>query len=430
MKSLKAAIQKGKQRLKGKQQEKKPDPNAAGNGKAPAAAPAAAVPAAKTEDTNKMSASNADTIQVVLKNTKISSTLYAHITGTDSNGKLSIVSDDGKSLVHPTGPSSTLPTGIKVGGLGSSVTVTVPRISGGRIWFAKDKPLKFYINEGPALVEPSATNVSDDNYNVDWGFCEFTYNNSELYVNVSYVDFVSLPIALQLENESGNTRRVEGMPADGLAKVASGVEAQAKKDDKGWDKLVIHGGSDNHTLRVLSPNAAGVLFPGLLTDYFSGYVDTVWDKYRSEDLTVNTQYDWGDAVGRVGDDGKLTFNKDSSLSFSKPATADILSCSTGPFAGGEGVTDEKLNIGARIGAALNRSTLHLNSKQPEGESVDNYYKADVTNHFARVCHETTIESRGYAFPYDDVGPSEGSDQSGFLNDPNPKVLTIEVGGNS
>jgi hypothetical protein len=405
---MKRLIQKGRQALR-----------RLGSNEAPATKPESAALAA-------------DTISVVLKNTKASGKLFAHITGSDSNG-LFILSADGKTPYRPKSPSKELQplerdSAIVVGTPGQSRTVTVPRISGARIWFSRNAPLEFFLNPGPALVEPSAMNTKDANYKKDWGFCEFTYNQAELYVNVSYVDFVSLPIALQLENQSGNVRRVDGMPADGLQKVAAGLVAQGKKDGKGWEKLVIRGGDGGHVLRALSPNAAGVLFPELFKGYYQGHVDAVWDKYRGEDLTVNTQYDWGDVKGRVGGDGKLTFKGDANLGFAKPSAQDIFSCSTGPFAGGEGVSPERLNIGARLAAALNRSTLLANNRQPEGEKAETYYKEAVTNHYARVCHETTVKSRGYAFPYDDVGPSKGEDQSGFLNDPKPKVLTVEVGG--
>jgi len=378
----------------------------------------------------KTPASAMATVEIVLKNTKAEGTLFAHITGNDSDG-LFILSSDGQTPYHPSSPGGELQpleqnSAIEVGSPGSSRTVTVPRIFGARIWFSRNEALEFFLNPGPALVEPSATNVADANYTKDWGFCEFTYNEAEIYVNVSYVDFVSLPIALQLENQGGNTRRVEGLPADGLALVATGLEAQGQKDGQGWEKLVIRDG--NRIMRALSPNSAGVLFPELFQGYYDGHVNAVWDKYRNEDLTVNTQFSWGDVKGRVGNDGKLTFSNNSSLGFDKPSAKDVFSCSTGPFAGGPDVSDERLNIGARLAAALNRSTLLVNNVQPEGEQVSNYYKEDRTNHYSRVCHEVTVESRGYAFPYDDVSSSKGEDQSGFLNDPQPKVLTIEVGG--
>lgn len=116
----------------------------------------------------------------------------------------------------------------------------------------------------------------------------------------------------------------------------------------------------------------------------------------------------------------------------KPSTRDIVSCSSGPFAGGPDVTPAQLNVGARLAAALNRTTLSGNCRQPEGEKVCEYYckgKAEGrTNHYSRICHEVTHEGKGYAFPYDDVGASGGVDQSGFLNDGRPKLLTVHVGG--
>lgn len=369
----------------------------------------------------------ASTLNVVLRNDTGSAQLYAHITGQDDSG-IMILGSDGKTLYRPGNPSDTLqPLGadcaIPIGASGTARTVSIPRISGARIWFCKEKPLNFFINPGPALVEPSATNPADPNYDLDWGFCEFTWNQQELYANVSFVDFVSLPISLQLKTGDGSVKTVPGMPSGGLDRVCAGLEAQGKSDGKGWGKLVIRSPSGAN-LRALSPNSGGVLFNGLFDGYYQSYVDAVWNKYTSENLTVNTQFTWGDAVGRVTG-GTLTFDKVGS--FAKPSASDIFTCSTGPFAGGQGVSQEMLNIGARIAAAFNRSTLLLNAKQPEGEQVDTYYKDQVTNHYSRICHEVSIQSRGYAFPYDDVGPSSGADQSGFVNDPNPQELTVSVG---
>ncbi|KAM4061045.1 beta-1,3-glucanase domain-containing protein [Hirsutella rhossiliensis] len=165
-----------------------------------------------------------------------------------------------------------------------------------------------------------------------------------------------------------------------------------------------------------------MLHPGLFDGFYQPYVDAVWAKYSKEDLTVDTQSIWGQVKGRVEAGEKLTFG---AVSF---GTSDVFSCSTGPFVGGPGVTGEQLNIGARLAAALNRSTLLDNAQQPEGEKVKLYYGHAVTNHYARACHETSVGGRGYAFPYDDVGASRDQpDQSGFVNAPNPRELTIGVG---
>ncbi|CCF38670.1 glucanase B [Colletotrichum higginsianum] len=254
--------------------------------------------------------------------------------------------------------------------------VTIPQIAGGRIWFSRDGPLKFLLNPGPAVVEPSATNTTDPNYNLNWGFCEFTFNSFQVFVNIS---------------------------------------AHCAHPD----------GSAN--LRALSPNSGIVMQPGLFQGYYQPHVDAVWHKYRGADLTVNTQAEWGNVKGRVGSDNLLSFGDVGS--FAKPSARDIFSCSTGPFGGYPKNQAQMGAIGARIAAAFNRSTLLVNDQQPEGESVANYYYKDArTNHYSRICHEISPDGRGYAFPYDDVGPASGSDQSGSLFDSNPKVLTIGIGG--
>ncbi|KAG6033603.1 hypothetical protein E4U41_006865 [Claviceps citrina] len=376
-----------------------------------------------------MASPTKSTLNIVLRNETGAAQLYAHITGQDDGG-IVILRSDGTTPYRPSSPVETLqPLGadcaIAVGSSGASRTVSIPRIFGARIWFSRDRPLNFLVNPGPALVEPSATNPSDTNYDLDWGFCELTWNQQELYANVSYVDFVSLPISLQLKTGDGKLKTVPGMPADGLDRVSAGLLGQGRADGKGWDRLVIRS-SSGAIKRALSPIAGSVLFDGLFDGYYRSYVDLVWNKYTSEDLTINTQFKWGNAVGRVKDGGNLlTF--DGVGSFAKPSARDIFSCSSGPFAAGPGVSDQRLNIGARLAAALNRSTLHWNNKQPEEEKVDSYYKHEVTNHYARICHEVSVQSRGYAFPYDDVGPSSGGDQSGFVNDPNPQELTVSVG---
>ncbi|PTB61846.1 glycoside hydrolase family 64 protein [Trichoderma citrinoviride] len=375
-------------------------------------------------------------LSIVVKNNSNAAQLYAYVTGTADQGAF-FLSADGVTPYYPASPSATLqPLGkdcaVAVGGPGQSRTLTIPRLAGARVWFSLDAPLTFLLNpgpSGPAVVEPSATNPADKNYDVRWAFAELTLNEAELYVNVSYVDFFSVPVSLKLENGKGEVKSVEGMPAGALDDVCGQLAAQGAKDGKGWEKLVVKTADGKSNLRALSPNAGGVMFQGLFDGYYDGYVDAAWAKYKSEDLVVNMQFgDWGDAVGRVDSTGEKLVFSNGGGTFAKPSAADIFSCSSGPFAGGEGVSDKQLNVGARLAAALNRSTLLLAGPHPEGDAVSEYYQDPTTNHYARICHAVSIGGRGYAFPYDDVGATGGEDQSGFLNDGDPKVLTIGVGG--
>jgi len=163
----------------------------------------------------------------------------------------------------------------------------------------------------------------------------------------------------------------------------------------------------------------------LFADYYTSYVDSVWAQYATSSLTVDTQASWGAAEGTTSS-GSLTFGDIGC--FAKPSSQDIFSGSTGAFAAQSTNTAQLLAIGARLDAAFNRSTLMINSAQPDDEVVSSYYCNAVTNHYARIVHAANLDGKGYAFPYDDVAPDNGVDQSGEVNDPNPSSFVITVGG--
>ena len=177
--------------------------------------------------------STSSTLDIALQNQTNSSTVYAYITGQalDNNNAIFLLQADGKTAYYPTSPPTTLSPlandcAIPLGAPGNTVTVTVPHLAGSRIWFSVDGTLTFLLNPGPALVEPSVTNPSDPNINVSWDFCEFTFNSAQLFINISYVDFVCLPISLSLRNTSGTTKNVRGMGPDGLDQVRHNLNYQ------------------------------------------------------------------------------------------------------------------------------------------------------------------------------------------------------------
>ncbi|HTJ68262.1 MAG TPA: beta-1,3-glucanase family protein, partial [Actinospica sp.] len=368
-----------------------------------------------------------NTLQIDIQNTTTSSTVYAYVTGQAINNgnALMLLEADGHTVYYPSSPSSTgaalgANCAIPLGAPGSTTSITIPQIAGGRIWFSVGSPITFLLNPGPALVEPSVSNPSDPNIDIMWDFCEFTFNASQIYANISYVDFVSIPVSLALTNSSGAVQTVSGMSTSGLDTVCSNLIAQNAADGAGWDKLVVTSGGKN--LRALSPNNGIVMNSSLFSGYYQPYVNQVWSKYASSPLTVDTQASWGSVNGTVSG-GLLSFPGVGS--FAQPSAADIFSCSTGPFANASG---EMGALIARISAAFNRSTLLTDTNQPDGENPANYYTNSITNHYARIVHAANLDGRGYAFPYDDVTPNGGVDQSGFVADGNPVLWTVAVGG--
>ncbi|CAK7206335.1 hypothetical protein SEUCBS139899_009124 [Sporothrix eucalyptigena] len=375
------------------------------------------------------------TLQVVLQNNSKGG-LYAAITGTDSvHNALWLLQSDGVTGYYPTNPAAnqqplSVDCNMTLGGCGQRRTVTLPYLSGARIWFSQDGPLTFLLNQGtngPALVEPSPTNPSDPNYPLRWDFCELTFNNEQVFANISYVDFVCIPVALRLDVSDGSGPQVvTGMPANGLDMVCQALLQQHQKDGADWDKLVVRAapGASSTYLRALSPSAGIATSPSLFQGYYASYVEAVWAQYATAPLQVETQSSWGTVTGQVR--GEL-LQFPGAGAFSKPAAADVFSCSTGPFGANAG-TPEMGNIAARLAAALNRSTLLSANSQPDGEAASSYYTNSTTNHYARIVHATNIDGRGYAFPYDDVTPTSGLDQSGAVSSSSPSCLTVYVGG--
>ncbi|KAF7555482.1 hypothetical protein G7Z17_g2176 [Cylindrodendrum hubeiense] len=365
-------------------------------------------------------------LQIALKNNSSSGQLYAYITGLaiQQNAQRCLLKKNGKDLYFPqqvshVGSPLAEDCAIPLGPSGNSVTVTIPQIAGGRIWISEGK-LTFLLNPGPALVEPSVLNPSDPNAGVNFGFAEFTLNDAQLYANISYVDFVPrIPIALTLKQSSGEIQHVTGMARDGLDKMVGGLTAQAQKDHRPWDKLVIRQGGRN--LRILNAthgDAAAANFDG----YYEPLVEAVWQRYASgQTMRINTQSGAGILEGRVGSNGKLKIGNEE---FGKPNTADIFGCNSGPFT--TGASPVRNAIIPRLAAAFVRSTLLQYKDQPS--IPDTFYRQDPTNHYARLVHEYNVDRKGYAFAYDDVQLDGGEDQSGKVNAGDPLLFTVTVGG--
>lgn len=262
---------------------------------------------------------------------------------------------------------------INLGAPGNTVTATIPRLAGARIWFSIGAPLVFKVNPGPGLVEPSVFNQADPNINTNFGFAEFTFNSAQVFANISYVDFVGPPISLSLTDTSGTTQHVSGLPANGLNTVCTALQAQTAKDGQPWSSLIVQHNGQN--LRVLSPNSGILLNSSWFQNYWTDYVNQVYSKYNTTPLTVGTQASYGNVNGQTN--GSSSLNYGAGGQFAKPSAADIFSNSSGPFATGSNA--ETNAIIPRLAAAFNRSTLLLSNNTPDGTNPSQYYQNAITN---------------------------------------------------
>ncbi|CAN8095248.1 unnamed protein product [Discula destructiva] len=372
-----------------------------------------------------------DSLDIQLQNQTKSHRVWAYVTGIAiSNGQRVLLKANGRDLYYPQqvsqiGTPLAEDCAIPLGPPGSTASVRIPQMAGGRVWFSCEQKLQFLLNPGPALVEPSVLNPSDPNAGTDFCFAEFTLNNDQLFANISYVDFVSrLPIALTLETSSGGVQHVSGMGAGGIDKICNGLQEQARKDGRPWDKLIVQP-DGQQVLRVLSPthgDAVGASFAG----YFEAYINEVWLMYSGHhakrQMRINTQAAAGIVTGSVNHKDELVFGEEA---FTRPTTADVLGCNSGPFT--TGPSPYRNSIIPRLAAGFQRSAF--------GESVDEhpsdpstFFQREPTNHYCRIVHEANLDGKGYAFAYDDVQPNSGADQSGKVNAGDPKTFIIALGG--
>lgn len=371
------------------------------------------------------------TCELALVNKSLPGQVRAYVTGHEQGtGRWLLLKPDGGVYrpESPSAPQTPLPVdcAIPLGAAGSAPKVlTLPQMYGARVYFVRDHRLDFFLNPGPALVEPAFATRADPNYGRTWSFCEFTFNPQQLFANISYVDLVTaLPIGLTLEGDARHT--VAPLPDGAVGRIAADLTAQAAKDGQPWDKLVIRG-DNGGVLRVISPqNLMAPYFdrPDQMPfrDVWNGYIDKVWDKYRGTDLKIDLQGGRGVFTGRVSGD-VLTFN--GGHSFTKPTSKDIFTCNHGPFANNPNDPDDKKGLLARLAAGFNRSIMLTHPQQPNGTSTADYYRDAVTNHWSRVVHANS--PIGYAFPYDDVRPDGQPDASGAAHDGNPRRFTVSVG---
>ncbi|KAI1165840.1 hypothetical protein F5B18DRAFT_668742 [Nemania serpens] len=318
-------------------------------------------------------------------------------------------------------------------------------INSGRIYIA-DGSLNFYSSADRKIVQPDPHNPSDIASQEIWGFIELTHGkdssngNEDMTVNLSFVDWVSLPLGMNVTFEDGGSQKsvhIPGLKPDGLTKVCDSLSSIGSF----WPRLCLRG-SDKTPLRVMSPEKYISLHPDDkdAVNYYEPYISQVWDKYKDADLRINThtagpnsnvKVDDGQIVTcRVGRSDNILHCDNGAGDFNRPVSRDIYGCNSGPFANpsqGAAESWSRARLRPRLCAAFVRSTLHLDAVQPSHNVTSNqYYKQPITNHYSRVVHENLIEGKGYAFSYDDVNPGSTENSAGLVSMTKPVQLDIFI----
>ncbi|KAJ5605482.1 hypothetical protein N7510_008263 [Penicillium lagena] len=388
-----------------------------------------------TNGPNKvLSAGDAEQLSVSVYNNFQSDTINVYVTGLDSNGDIVCLTSSGSWYTPSADGSSTTPQeitediAIPIGAYGTTTSFTLPSyFSSGRVWVA-DGDLTFWTVIAAtgvlSLVEPSAVNPDDPSANVNWGFVELTTDEDGVTVNISYVDFVGFPLGIEVEGSDG-TQTALGVTADALSSICSALTAQASSDGQPWNELCMTDSSGN-ILRVIAPYDYISLEPDAFDSYWTSYISEVWSQYETTPLTIDTQAAAG-LVNCTVSSGTLNCDGDN-RGYAQPAASDIFGCNSGPFAIESGDNAVHAAVVPRLCAAFDRSSFLVSGGNIQPSDSSSYYTTTPTNYYSKIVHQYEADGKGYAFAYDDVTPDGAPNASGLLNDPNPTLLTITIGG--
>jgi hypothetical protein len=278
-------------------------------------------------------------------------------------------------------------------------TLSLPQGMSGRVYVALGERLKFRANPGNALAYPAGWVTTDPNYPVLHDCMEFTYDGAGMHCNTTMVDMLSVPLAISL---SGASQQSTGRLRDG----GRAAVFSALRGIPAFAGLVLA------DLRAIAPGH-GLDAGRFAADYFAGWIDEVWNHYRSNTMTVTA----GARRFTGSVQGDLFVFDGGVRAFTKPSTRDVLFCDGALAAPNDGVTGP---VAAALGAGFNRTVLTDTGAQPVADA-STYYRRAVTNHYSRVMHENTVDGKAYGFAFDDV-----CEHAPYIEDPNPTNLTLTL----
>lgn len=255
--------------------------------------------------------------------------IFVVVTATDLNGAAFFLHPNG-TVYYPPNPSAsqgnvpvTEDIQIKLNPKGQLTNVKLPVYAvGGRVYYSLGQ-LSFYTNHGStgtSIVAPSFTSPSDQNINSIYSFLEFSYHSDDAggyFTNLSYVDIVSLLASQTLLGTDGSSCSVEGAQLNTTRAICSVYQALDQQDGTQLSKSCQIDTKSNQLVRVLSlehllelPSQSGDL-----ANYYTDYVNQVYNHYQTNTLTVtegsNTYTARTDSSGN-----NLVFNTGDS--FAKP----------------------------------------------------------------------------------------------------------------
>jgi hypothetical protein len=311
--------------------------------------------------------------------------------------------------------------------LSATRSITIPALDSARVLMSVGSPMYIRVvvdgNGNIGYAGANIENPSDPNIDVYFDFGEMAIlpqgnANQGIFVNTTRVDQFGFPVKLRVQGLGGFDQTV----GEALAETRDQLIARYKAETPGPFPSLAN--APYSPWRIVAP-AHGSFKPGQANaNYLQAYIDSVWARYRNEDLVFTLQ-NLGTFRGRItGDRFIFTGGSPAGTFFinGKPDTAMVLLGSglLADASGGPTNTGTQLQIQAQICAALNRHVL---------ETPANWYvqsahhpAGQVGNWFSKFWHDHSINKLAYGFAYDDVGGFSPS-----IHTAAPTTVTFTIG---
>lgn len=290
----------------------------------------------------------------------------------------------------------------------SGAKLTLPWANSGLIYFCMGDRLKLGLTIGSGgtvtgLAAPAAQNPHNPNFKYLWDKIEYSFNppgvkHSNFTANTTLITKIALPISVRLDTSAGEFQ--EG----GVVK-PGGQKAMyaAFQNDPVFKQLVV--APDGNPIRVIGPSVGykkegDDKYAPELKKTFDKYIELCKNKYTSKNpftatfdgVTYSCYFEADDRIHVEAPPGK-----EPTFTFGPVDSTSIWLC-PGSKIPTEGLKAHIVNI---IYSAFNRGILLNHAQQPFCDAKE-FYKNEIgLNVWCKTIHDNFVDSKVYAFPYDD-----------------------------
>lgn len=311
-----------------------------------------------------------------------------------------------------------------VGTSGTGAKLIVPILPGGRLWIALSDKLKLQGASGGGFIQPTGWTSGGPGYNVPWDFIEISSNNPGIFVDITRVDMLGLPLNLEVlptSDSSPFTKVGENLSdyTEMLTQFAGNVP---------YNKLVT-------TVPKFTPDVPRIInpshdtsFPDVFgnTNYFAGgYMNAVSSYYqKTKNIVYATYYKGpycpGTWTASEASNDFIFSNASQQLSYpiSQYTTGYIFE--DNPALQYQPETCQYL-LDKILLQELNRGVA-MTTSHPVTDPSDFYPKGQIDNQYACILHNYSLHNATYAFAFDDAD----GQASAFTNTA-PKKIQLTIG---